>query len=221
MLSRRGILPHVYNLRVSPDLRVSPGAPLRFRNPNSLRLLLRELRERIEAAHAADLCWRTVIDSLRSISNGVWQNLSPRDQLRFQRHLKRYWDTHRHRMAPEIRARLNECHASGALRVIAGRFRSIHSRGQRKQVLIRLRCGTDLVLPVDRIISCAGINENYADSPRSAIRSLITGGLARPNDLGYGFHTDSRGALLTSGMAASPVFFTLGPPRRGQLFETT
>jgi uncharacterized NAD(P)/FAD-binding protein YdhS len=214
MLSRRGILPHVHNLRVPR------GTPFSFRSPTSLRLLVRELRERIEAAHDADRCWRTVIDSVRSISNGVWQGLSPLDQKRFQRHLKRYWDTHRHRMAPEIRARLNECHTNGGLRVMAGRLQSIQRRGDRNQARIRLKCGAERSLDVDRIISCAGINENYADSARPAVRSLMESGVARANDLGHGFHTDPRGAL-TSATGASRAFFTLGPPRRGQLFETT
>jgi uncharacterized NAD(P)/FAD-binding protein YdhS len=77
MLSPRGILPHVHNVLVPrPE-------PFCFESPNSLRLILRELRDRIEAAHDADLCWRTVIDSLRSISNGVWQSLSRRTSTDF------------------------------------------------------------------------------------------------------------------------------------------
>ena len=215
MLSRRGILPQVHNLRLPA------GVPFCFRERNNLRLLLRELRERIDAAHDADLCWRSVIDSLRPISNGLWQGLSPHDRRRFQRHLTRYWDTHRHRMAPEIRARLNECHARGALRVIAGRLRAVYARGSVIQIRIRLKCGAERMVDTDRVISCTGVNENYAHSRRSVVRALMESGLAHANDLGHGFHTDSRGALLTSALSASPVFFTLGPPRRGQLFETT
>jgi uncharacterized NAD(P)/FAD-binding protein YdhS len=59
------------------------------------------------------------------------------------------------------------------------------------------------------------------DSPRRLIRSLVNGALARANDLGIGFRTDANGALLDKKMTPSSIFFTLGPPRRGELFETT
>lgn len=52
-------------------------------------------------------------------------------------------------------------------------------------------------------------------------RALMEKGLARPNDLGIGFATDRHGALLDASMCPSSVFFTIGPPRRGELFETT
>jgi uncharacterized NAD(P)/FAD-binding protein YdhS len=84
-----------------------------------------------------------------------------------------------------------------------------------------LKCVSVHPLEADRIISCTGVNENYAESRRSSIRSLIENGLAQPNDLALGFRTDPGGALLSAGMVPSSVFFTLGPPRLGQLFETT
>jgi uncharacterized NAD(P)/FAD-binding protein YdhS len=74
---------------------------------------------------------------------------------------------------------------------------------------------------VDRIVSCTGIHEDYRDSPRPLIRSLIASGHARANDMATGFQTDRNGALLNGSGVPSRTFFTLGPPRRGQFFETT
>jgi uncharacterized NAD(P)/FAD-binding protein YdhS len=215
MLSRRGILPQVHNLRVPLEAR-----PI-LRNRGNLRMLVKEVRGHIEAAQRADLCWRAIVDGLRPFSNDLWQELSAEDQQRFVRHLKKYWEPHRHRMAPEILERLDGYKASGALRVIAGRLQETSSRGSASQVQVQLKGGGTETLDVDRIISCTGIQENYANSPRPLIRSLIESGLARPNDLGMGFQTDGQGALLDAKMDPSTVFFTLGPPRRGELFETT
>jgi uncharacterized NAD(P)/FAD-binding protein YdhS len=215
MLSRRGILPQVHNLRVPLEAR-----PI-LRNRRNLRMLVKEVRGHIEAARRADLCWRAIVDGLRPISNDVWQELSAEDQQRFVRHLKKYWEPHRHRMAPEILERLDGYKSSGALRVIAGRLQETSSRGSASQVQVQLKGGGAETLDVDRIISCTGIQENYASSPRPLIRSLIDSGLARPNNLGMGFQTDGQGALLDAKMDPSAVFFTLGPPRRGELFETT
>jgi uncharacterized NAD(P)/FAD-binding protein YdhS len=215
MLSRRGILPKVH------DLRVRAGILPRLGNGGSLRLIVRRLRAHIEAARQADLCWRTIVDALRPISNDVWQELSIADQQRFLRLLKPYWEPHRHRMAPEIRARLDGYLANGALQVVAGRLREARPHGSAIQARIRLRQGGERELTVDRVIGCAGIHENYSDSSRPLIRSLVEKGLARANDLGIGIKTDKQGALLDSNGRPSPIFFTLGPPRRGELFETT
>ena len=143
------------------------------------------------------------------------------DQKRFLRHLKKYWEPHRHRMAPEISERLNGYKASGALQVVAGRIQDIASRGGATQVRILSKCGGQRLLEVDRIISCIGIQESYTDSPRPLIRSLMETGLAQSNEVGIGFQTDGQGALLGAKRIPSSVFFTLGPPCRGDLFETT
>jgi len=214
MLSRRGILPKIHNLRVLVE------APPTLRSRGNLRRLVHEVRGHIEAARQADLCWRAIVDGLRPISNDIWEELSMDDRQRFVRHLKKYWEPHRHRMAPEIRERLDGYQASGALQIIAGRLQE-RLNGPVTQLRISLKSGGERVVEVDRIISCTGIQESYTNSPRPLIRSLMEKGLARANDLGMGFQTDGQGALLESKMSPSSVFFTLGPPRRGELFETT
>jgi uncharacterized NAD(P)/FAD-binding protein YdhS len=214
MLSRRGILPKIHNLRVPV------GAPPALSNRGNLRLLVREVRGHIEAARQADLCWRAIVDGLRPITNDVWQELTVADQQRFVRHLKKYWEPHRHRMAPEILDRLESYKASGSLEIMAGRLQDC-ARGRSTQVRISLKSGGERALDVDRIISCTGIQESYTNSPRPLIRSLMDNGLARANALGMGFQTDGQGALMDENMQPSSVFFTLGPPRRGELFEST
>jgi uncharacterized NAD(P)/FAD-binding protein YdhS len=215
MLSRRGLLPQVHNVRVPI------GEPPVLRNRGNLRPLVREVRDLIETARQADLCWRAIVDSLRPISNDVWQELSVADQQRFLRHLKKYWEPHRHRMAPEIRERLEGYKASGSVQIFAGRLQDVSSRGTATHVRVALKHGGEQILEVDRIISCTGIQESYTDSPRPLTRSLMENGLARANDLGMGFGTDEEGALLDANRKPSSVFFTLGPPRRGELFEST
>jgi uncharacterized NAD(P)/FAD-binding protein YdhS len=215
MLSRRGLLPQVHNVRVPI------GEPPALRNRGNLRPLVREVRELIETARQADLCWRAIVDCLRPISNDVWQELSLTDQQRFLRHLKKYWEPHRHRMAPEIRERLDGYRANGSVQIFAGRLQDVSSRGATTQVQIALKHGGEQTLEVDRIISCTGIQESYTDSPRALTRSLMEQGLARANDLNMGFATDEVGALLDAERKPSSIFFTLGPPRRGELFEST
>jgi uncharacterized NAD(P)/FAD-binding protein YdhS len=53
------------------------------------------------------------------------------------------------------------------------------------------------------------------------LRGLLDAGLATPDPLRLGFRADAGGALLDVPGRPSGTLFTLGPPLRGQLYETT
>jgi uncharacterized NAD(P)/FAD-binding protein YdhS len=215
MVSRRGILPQVH--RLASAVQPLPAPP----QGGNLRVLLREMRQQIRCLRERGLCWRTAIDALRPVSNQLWSELSLQDRRTFVRHLKGYWENHRHRMAPEILDRINTYRKAGALQVVAARPVKSMRRGDAIEVQLRRRDGADATLLVDRVINCMGIQERYAESSRPLIRDLVSTGLASPNDLGTGFRSDEHGALVDADGRPSLTLFTLGPPRRGELFETT
>ncbi len=49
--------------------------------------------------------WRAVVDSVRANTPALWGALNEREKARFLRHLLSGWNTHRHRMSPEIHGR--------------------------------------------------------------------------------------------------------------------
>jgi uncharacterized NAD(P)/FAD-binding protein YdhS len=214
VLSRRGQLPHAHSNSGTAAL-----PPLEQRG--SLRLMFRELRRQIGQARDLDICWRAAVDALRPISNEIWVEFSQADREQFLRHLRRYWEIHRHRMAPSVRARMDQYRAEGRIEILAGRLRESAPRGGGMDLRISLRAGGERLLHVDRIINCTGIHEHYNVRPRRLIGDLIGHGLASANDLGIGFRTDPVGALVGPDGQTSDVLFTLGPPRRGELIETT
>lgn len=214
MISRRGLLPHVHNLTRTP------GSPPAFEAPRSVRAMFRQLRAQIEVLRDADQCWRTAIDALRPVSNELWRGLPLVERRRFLRHLKTHWETHRHRMAPQVRQRLNDLVAQQSLKVISGRIRRVERKDGSLELAIAQR-RRESRLTVDRAINCTGIHEDYRRRPRHLIQALIENGLAAPNDLGIGFRTGEFGELIDAQGRPSTVLFTLGPPRRGDLFETT
>jgi uncharacterized NAD(P)/FAD-binding protein YdhS len=198
-LSRRGKLSHVHTVyRKLPEAFV-PTETARARD------LLRAIRLRVEQAERQGYDWRAVIDSLRPITNDLWSRLDATEQARVLRHLKTWWDIHRHRMAPEIGVTLHAAVERGQLRVLAGRLRQI----QEKRIEIRLRSQADLTLTVDRFINCTGSEEDYRRVPNPLLRSLLDAGWIEPHSSGKGFQTKP------------DWLFTLGPPRIGELFETT
>ena len=210
MVSRRGVLPQVHDLG---DL---PGAPLMFEPADTLLGMFRKLRRHMESAG----CWRCAVDALRPASNEIWVKLSVADRKRFFRHLKTYWEVHRHRMAPQVRCWMDEQIAQAKVQPIGGRIRRSYPDSGGFKVQVSIKRGPERVLEVDRIINCTGLHENYVESPRRLIRNLVGKGLAAANALGVGFRTDSSGALIGVN-GPSRTLFTLGPPRRGELFETT
>ncbi len=215
MISRRGILPQVH------DLRRAPGSPPVFEEPRNIRSMFHQLRAEISRLREADGCWRMAVDALRPVSNELWRRLPLADRSRFLRHLKTYWEAHRHRMKPQVRRRMGELRAQGKVEVIAGRIRGSARKSEAVEMTIAQRSGGDRLLQVDRAINCTGIHEEYRKDPRRLIRSLIESGLASANDLGIGFRTDEFGGLVDVRGRPSTVLFVLGPPRRGELFETT
>ncbi len=215
MISRRGILPQDH------DPRRTPASPPLFEKRRNLLQMFRQLRTQVRELRERDTCWRAAVDALRPISNEAWRGLPLADRRRFQRHLRTYWETHRHRMAPEVRRRMDDLQQQGKVEVIAGRIRESVRNGDCIEVTITERRGGRRGLKADRAINCTGIHENYRKNPRRLIARLIESGIACANDLGIGFHTDEFGALIDRNGKPSDCLFTLGPPRRGELFETT
>jgi uncharacterized NAD(P)/FAD-binding protein YdhS len=215
MISRRGLLPQIQtSCRPIPDF-----PPLN--ESQGLTSVVREALIRIERMKAEGYCWRIVIDALRPMSNRIWSALTLKEKQSFQRHLKPYWEPHRHRMALEIGKRVASHLKAGRLSVLAGRVRGMSRIGGSIRLTIVSRDDGEYSLEVDRIINCTGIMEDYAKSPRPLIRSMVADGIATANELCIGFRTDAHGALVNSIGETSKILFTLGPPRRGELFETT
>lgn len=215
-ISRRGLLP---NAHLSPPTTAPPAAPLpRVRTAGQL---MRAVRERIAAVEAAGGNWRQAVDGLRHHTQVAWRALPPVEQSRFLRHARPYWDVVRHRMAPEIGARLQEMLARGTLTVRRARLADLQTDGQGVRAVIVPRAGPPEVSWFGAAIDCTGPNENYrtiVDPLTSALRSR---GLARPHPLGIGWSTAADGALIDAAGFPSRRIYTLGPPRRGDLLEST
>jgi len=214
-LSRRGKLPNAHTLYRTLH------EPFDASGITTARGLLRSIRLRVREAQDTGHDWRAVVDSLRPVTNEIWCSLESREQRRILRHLKTWWDIHRHRMAPEIGAEIELARERGRLCVHAGRLVSFRLENGGILADIALRNQTRTSLWVRRLINCTGSDEDYRRSPNSIIRSLLESGTIRTHSSGKGLETDRHGALIESGGSPSKWLFTLGPPRIGGLFETT
>ena len=98
-LSRRGLLPQVHKAgpAYAPFL---AGETL----PTTVTGALHRIRSEVRKAASTGADWRGVVDAIRPQTQGIWRGWSWEQRARFLRHLRPYWEVHRHRLAPEIAA---------------------------------------------------------------------------------------------------------------------
>jgi uncharacterized NAD(P)/FAD-binding protein YdhS len=215
ILSRRGLLPQSHTATGAQQ-------PV-WRNPlpNSVRGLLRLIRLEVKAAGMQGSDWRVVIDSLRPFSQKIWQSLPRAEKRRFLRHLRTYWDVHRHRIAEPIADQLARQLAGGSLQMHAGRITAHREVAAGVEISYRSRKSGELAkLCVDRVINCTGPETDCRRVRSPLLSDLFDKRLARPDELSLGLDLTGDGAVLDAVGAASPSLYALGPLRRADLWET-
>ncbi|QFS49932.1 FAD/NAD(P)-binding protein [Nostoc sphaeroides] len=215
-VSRRGLFPLKHQAAQPYPSFLTPE-----NSPKSVRHWLRRLRAEVEIAATQGYDWRAVIDSLRPMIQKIWQKLPTEEQQRFLRHLTPYWDVHRHRIAPQVANVVIEMLDSAQLTISAGRIREYQALPDGVAVTVcQRKTQTNNILHVRRVVNCTGVAADYRRSPHPLITDLRSQKLIRPNAIGLGLDTDTHGALYTADGNVSTLFYTLGTPRKGDLWET-
>ncbi len=211
-LSRHGLLPRRHAR--------SAGAAVAWTQGQDEPLSKALRRFRREAGRLSD--WRRAFDGLREQVQAAWGDLSETERRRALRHLRPWWDVHRHRMAPEVAARIDDHLAAKRLRVVAGRMLSLRAEIGGVTVTWRERRNTSI--RADRtewVINCTGPEGDPRRSGNEVIRRLVEDGAARPDPLYLGLDVGADGRLIDAKGAARHEIYALGPLTRGALWEIT
>jgi uncharacterized NAD(P)/FAD-binding protein YdhS len=210
-VSRRGLLPRVHADYPPPPFRVQHGPYYR------LSQMLCSVRCRAEAVG-----WRAAIDELRPDTPHLWRALSDEEQARFLRHLRPWWDVHRHRIAPAIADRIDALKAAGRFQVTAGAIVGAEANKGHATVCVRLR-GTRYCqcIEVARIMNCAGSDGDLARTADPLLRSLTAKGLIRPDAQRLGIDIGDVGEAIGVDGRPAPGLYALGPIARGRTWEAT
>ena len=72
--------------------------------------------------------WQAVVNGLRSSLQDIWQGLPTGEQGRFLRHLRPFFEAHRHRLPTEVHSRLKAEFSEGRAMLLHG---SVHRRRSR------------------------------------------------------------------------------------------
>ena len=213
-LSRRGLLPNAHAPATAwpaPDLTPADFA--------SLPRLLARIRAEVARAEEEGIGWHGVIDALRPLTDTLWRNLPSRERARFLRHLRPYWDVHRHRTAPPAAEAIAEEIARGGLTVRAGRLLEIEDETAQAVVTLRFR-GSERPerLAVQAMIDATGFG-HLAETRDPLLARLTERGLVRPGPFGLGL--DAGPDYRARGARPDRPLWILGPLLRGVLWECT
>jgi uncharacterized NAD(P)/FAD-binding protein YdhS len=216
-VSRRGLEPCCYEPADPYPCFLRPEAA-----PASIRELVRLIRGEVRKAKADGIGWRPVLDSLRPVTPELWKRLPVPERARFLRHLRPYWEIHRHRVAPQVSRKLRELKASGQLRRYAGRLADLSEESGAALVQVRLAgSSTPIPLRVAHVINCTGPRSDFSKFEHPLMVSLLAGDLMYHDPLALGMNADAEGVLVNYQGKRIPWLWTLGPPLKGMLWETT
>lgn len=171
---------------------------------------------RILRAHANRDNWRSVIDSLRPHTVALWQALPEIEKARFMRHLWSRWNIQRHRMAPEIKTRIE---GSGQVEIIAGRIMKAAENGT---VTIKKR-GAKVTKDIKAtlVLNCTGPSYRRMVDENPLLRSLKEQAYLKPGPLGLGVATPDVPGLYAVGtvLLGERLETTAVPDLRGQVIK--
>lgn len=218
--SRRGLMPQPHDPTVAP---AEPAhRPPDIEDATTIREYLAAVRRCVEAVEGNEGNWRQVVDSLRPITPQLWQRLSVEDRERFMRHLRPFWDVHRHRAAPSCMKAIDDLRASGWLSVRAARLVSVQVNGDGVDVAIQPRGQEQTeTLRVGCVINCTGPSSDVTTANDPLLNHLFSAGLARPDPLRTGIDVTGDGAVVAADGTPSAVLGYVGPLLRARDGEGT
>jgi uncharacterized NAD(P)/FAD-binding protein YdhS len=210
-VSRRGLLPRAHATGPAP----APPPPSPAPRPDCLSLLA-SVRRRADM-----LGWRGAVDSLRPITQQLWGEASLAERQRFLRHLRPWWDVHRHRIAPQVAERVQGMRSSGKLRVAAGRISGVTVSPAGADVRWRPRGGTAAEqISVRRIVDCTGPQADIRRAGEPLLAALLHDGRIRADPCRIGIDVDRHCRILDHNGLAAARLFAVGPLTRSTFWES-
>lgn len=219
VLSRHGLVPPEQTVfqRTPATLGDRPLVPT-----PSLRQLVGQARRLAWEVQRFGGDWRTAIATVRHAAPALWQALPPVERRRFLRHVRPYWNIHRHRLPGAIRSRIEALRARGQLKVRAGRVRDVAAAGDELRIRWTPRGQTiEQTLLVGEIANCTGPDYDVRRATDPLWLSLAAHGAVVPDELGLGIRTGPRGALVGRDGYSHRHIYYLGPMLRADHWEAT
>jgi uncharacterized NAD(P)/FAD-binding protein YdhS len=201
-----------------PQAHAATSAIFRFQEAEmarvkSLAQLVQLLRTKIREVGE----WRVVIDALRPFTQSLWQRLSTPEQMKFLARLTTRWITHRHRMAPEIAARMDAEIAAQQFQMLGCKNIGASVENKVLSISVENKNAVHRLQP-SHVINCAGLELNLAKSANPLLRQILALGLVEAHATGLGIVADKH---CRAWGVLHPHLYVIGSLLTGQLLEST
>ncbi|HSK38713.1 MAG TPA: hypothetical protein VK943_03010, partial [Arenibaculum sp.] len=137
------------------------------------------------------------------------------------RHLRPWWDVHRHRLAPAIAERLAGILHDGGLTIHTGRLASFDPGGAGVLVRFERRGGGTGCLSIARVINCTGPAVDVTMAGDPLLDNLLRSGMAVADPFRLGLAVTSEGRIACAHGGVHTNIYALGPLTKGQFWEVT
>ncbi len=219
----RGIIHALSRHGLMPLLHAAGGGWATFLDgrPLSPVYLLRVVKQQARTAIALGIPWQRVLDAVRPMVAQIWSGWTRAHRGQFLRHLRPYWDVHRHRITSREGQWLQKLSESGRLIVHGGRLVDFSPSGPGLAIdyIPRYDKGRK-ALRVARIINCTGPCTDYNTTGIPLFSDLHQQGLIYPDPYGLGIETKDCHVIDARGLKSEQLF-AIGALTRPALWEIT
>ena len=220
-ISRHGLVPPRQTAFRNSHAEFDPQPLLRAASV-SIRQLFRVVRQITRDTERRGGDWREAVTFVRAVAPKLWSRLSHVERKRFLRHVRPYWDIHRHRLPPSTRAAVDELQSAHRLVVHAGKILKLEPQGEQVRVVWRPRGRQgSAVLVVDRVINCTGPDYRCTASRDPLLQDLLANGLIQADPLDIGLRTADNGGVVNRFGRATRGLYYVGPMLRADHWEAT
>jgi uncharacterized NAD(P)/FAD-binding protein YdhS len=207
-MSRRGLLPRPHDQHQAHAIARQPEA-------GDLLGMMREVRARMR-----EVGWAEAMDEIRPFNQRAWRNATEQERGRFLRHLRPWWDVHRHRTARDVGLQISALVDKGRLRVAAGRIEVVEPVAEGLAVEWRPRGE-----PMTRtetfgwMVNCTGPLADLARSKDRLLTALFEDGVARVDGASLGLDVEPDCRVQDKDGRAHRRLFAIGPPTKSAFWE--
>ena len=215
-ISTKGLLPAEHKLGYT-----YPAFADELKGVEKITQIFTTVRKHVAVADANGSDWRAVIDSLRPVTQDLWQQLPTAEKRYFMQHLSRYWNAARHRMPPAAAETIREMLTNGQLEVLSGRLRHISTDTEGRFLVNFSQNGEQNYINCDVLVNCIASQSNFARIESELVKNRLGRGTIRCDAVSLGLDATPDGRLIDVNGVVSDKLRTIGTALKGTLWETT
>lgn len=221
-ISRRGLLPACHRpADITGRFDAEGFRSGIVRQPMRVSALCRHVRQVVREGAAAGTDWQEVVHALRPLTPALWAALDGPERRRFSRHLRPFWETLRHRVAPATLDAVFRLQDAGCLEIRRGTLMDLRKTEDGKFEALHSHADTPYHRTYDHVINATGFSAQFEMSTNPLLRSLHRQGWIRQDSLGLGIETSSDFRLINLGGSVVSGLYYIGPMLRARYWECT